>query len=276
MCDIYALDIFQAGFAEPLFDKRDARQVMDISHATVTIFRNEHFRFIGFDYEGFEYELAAGLDQVTQVGDMLLRVAAMIEQPHGENSIEMLTGAGDVFDSKRQNSSYARGDVFVQGLELHNVDKGRLKAYDCGGSFAEHTKDMIAATATDVENNLAGERFEVRFDAVPFPVAAPFGIDIYAEDLERSFAPWMELHEGMAKLVLLGFGDIGWCAYDHSRRVELDHGRQQIGHGIDSGLPAVVIAVVKIFECCFDMLVELHCERAFAKRGQGHIYIAKV
>ncbi len=92
-------------------------------------------------------------------------------------------------------------------MELAEEQPVRVDPDHAVGTGTEHAPHVVAVAATDVEDAFAGQ-IQVRRDPVPLPVRAPLGIDMHAEHVERTLAPWREPHQrivgGLARGVVTG------------------------------------------------------------------------
>jgi len=88
-------------------------------------------------------------------------------------------------------------------LELTEEQPVRVDPDDHVGASAQHAPLVIAITAANVQYPLALE-VQVRRNASPFPVRAPFGIDVHAKQIEGAFAPGRQPHQCLAHLHAAG------------------------------------------------------------------------
>ena len=91
------------------------------------------------------------------------------------------------------------GQVALGGEELAEEQPVGVDADHAAGAGAEHTPQVVAVAAADIQHALAFE-IEVRGHAGPLPVRAPLGIDMHAEQLERPLAPGDQALQGMQQL----------------------------------------------------------------------------
>ena len=81
-----------------------------------------------------------------------------------------------------------RIEVALHGVELAEEQPVRIDTDNRVGARTEHAPHVIAVAAADIEDALAGQ-VQVRGNAVPLPIRAPFGVDMHAEHIEGPFAP---------------------------------------------------------------------------------------
>ncbi|MCY1185986.1 hypothetical protein D9M73_268130 [compost metagenome] len=94
----------------------------------------------------------------------------------------------------------------------------------------------------------------------PFPVRAPFGVDVYAEQIEGALAPWRQAHQRLAHLharVAVAIAVQGQAS------AQVDFGGRQCRQGIEGILPTFEVAMA-----FFHLGIEL-CLQAVGPFSQG-------
>ncbi len=120
-------------------------------------------------------------------------------------------------------------EVF-DGEVLADEEGLRVDADGEGCAGAGDAPGVIAGAAANVEHTAVGEGLDVGKEAVPFPVGAPFGVDMNAVEVVGTFAPGVELHELRAE-----FG--GGLAMGGDAGLEVDGGGGEGGELVEDGFP---------------------------------------
>ncbi|MNV79639.1 hypothetical protein D3C71_1732000 [compost metagenome] len=100
----------------------------------------------------------------------------------------------------------------------------------------------------------------MRADPRPLPVRAPFGVDMYTEQIEWPFAPGRQPHQRLAHLHA---GGIVASAIQAQAIDQVDYARLQCGQSVERATPAVEVAVA-----FFQLGVQL-CFQALGPGSQG-------
>ena len=112
----------------------------------------------------------------------------MVQHTHGEHGVEALQLGWQLLKGQWQVPHWLIRQVALHRQELAEEQPVGVDADHAVCARTEHAPHVVAVAATDIEDAFAGQ-VQVRGDALPFPVRAPFGVDVYAEQLERPLAP---------------------------------------------------------------------------------------
>ena len=128
----------------------------------------------------------------------------MIEHAHGKHRIETAGGLRQFLQGEGQLPDRGIRQIAADGLELGQEQQVRIHTDDHARAVLPHAPHVITIAAADIQYALA-LKFDMRRDPIPFPVRAPFGIDLHAKQLEWPLAPGMQaLQRVMQSLLLFG------------------------------------------------------------------------
>ena len=136
--------------------------------------------FIAFNYQRFQHQLAAADQLILQLPQVFKRGTTVVQHAHGEDGIKGFQGR-ELFNAQRQQ---VRALVVTQQLahrfklaqeQLHRVNTDRQMR-----ARANHAPHVVTAAAAHVQNGTSGQVGKMGENAIPFPVRAPFGIDVHA------------------------------------------------------------------------------------------------
>lgn len=213
------------------------------------------------DDDGFEHELAAGAEVVSQFVEVVDGGTAVVEYPHAEYGVEGGQGGRQAFDAEGEDPDGGLGQVLSDGEVLHDVEQEGIGAEGELGACSGHAPAVVAAAAADVEDEAVFEVGDAGEEAVPFEVGAPLGVDVGAEEVEGAFSPGAELVEGVGEvgglgcIQILGLADLDGGGGEGRVKGEGfllrqgSGGRGRVnwgGEGFDGGEPFVEVAVVGV------------------------------
>ena len=117
----------------------------------------------------------------------------MIENAHQKNRIKTLRKQVHMLHPQQFKSQVVPPGHGIQRLEGKRKLHGGIDAQHRLGPVVGHAEHVIAVVASHVQDFLSLEIRKVILQSVPFPMTAPFGVNIDAEHVKRSLAPG---HEG--------------------------------------------------------------------------------
>lgn len=162
---------------------------------------------------------------------------AVVEDAHGEAGVEGVGGGGEVFKGEGEYPGGVVGLEEVFDGEVLGDEEGLgVDAEGEGCAGAGDAPGVVSGAATDVEDVAVGEGLDVGEEAVPFPVGAPFGVDMDAVEVVGPFAPGVELHELLAE-----FGGGGAVGGDAG--LEVDGVGGEVGKLVEEGVPLGEVGV---------------------------------
>lgn len=129
--------------------------------------------------------------------------------------------------------------VALGGEELAEEQPVRIDPDHAFRAGAEHAPLVVAVAAADVEDAFATQ-FDMWRDTLPFPVGTPFGIDLYAEEVERPLAPGNQplqrfLHLRLQRRIVV--------AVQGEALGQFDLRRGHLGQALDRAPPTGQVAV---------------------------------
>ncbi len=167
----------------------------------------------------------------------------MIQHAHGKDRIEGLQFWGQLLNAHRQHPHLVPLQVLLQGPVLHHEQRGRVDADHLRSPGAQHPPAVVAAAAAHVEHPAAGQAVDGIGQAIPLPVGAPLGVDMYAKQLEGTLAPGVQSLQLAAQQVCCVGVRCLVAVGSHPCLIEPDTARRHIGELLQYLQPAGKVAV---------------------------------
>jgi hypothetical protein len=127
-------------------------------------------------------------------------VPAMIENPHGKDGVEDPEILWHGLKAEGKNIHGLRTCQLLKKAKLHPEKRRRVHTENLNCTLSSHSPAMISAAAAHIERKTVSQWLYVRFQALPFPVRAPLGVNVSAEDGKRPFSPGFEFMEILKEL----------------------------------------------------------------------------
>ena len=163
----------------------------------------------------------------------------MIEHAHGEHRVEALQPGRKLFQGQGQVPGRQVRQEALDRQELAEEQPVGIDTHHALGTGAEHAPLVVAIAAAHIQHPLAAQ-VEVRRDPCPFPVRAPFGVEVHAEQLEGPLAPGDQpLQGGLQR----GTGGVVAGAVEGEAPGQFHTGRGQRGQGLHRRAPARQVTV---------------------------------
>ena len=164
----------------------------------------------------------------------------MVNHAHRKDGIETVNGqygrrpvCHQGLQGERQYIEGGFGQVLGNGALLHDVTEcGVGSDYPlCAGP--QHAPAVITVAATDVQDGAPGQRGNPVLQAAPFHIGTPFRVDLQAEQVERTLAPWQQPLQLPAHGVTLRYAAIRRGAYEDCIRIKVDCRRADFRQAVE-------------------------------------------
>ena len=158
------------------------------------------------------------LTDSSNLNRLLEGIRPVVDDTHAQHQIERMWGQN--LEGHRQEEVGALSRIRIgshptqiaaDGQMLKEEEHGGVHAEHAGGPGAEQAPAEITVAAAHVEHLLAFQVAQGAGHSIPFPVGAPFGIQMDTEQIEGSFSPGVQFAQTSTERFQIVGADAAFC-----------------------------------------------------------------